>query len=338
MAPHTEILHKWSHRIGPSGTWNGSWCRWSNRSLIQRSCTSGPTGSWYVWSKRILTHRSSYRDLPQVVLQDPNTSGPKKWSYCILKRILDPDTTGPKGSWYMKVPDTEILYKWSVLYKWSKRILIQRSCTGGPILIQGSWNRGLAQVVLQNPDKSGRRRSSYRDPGTEILHKWSHRILVQWSKRIVIQWSRKILIRRFCASGPTGSWDKCSKRILIQRSCDRDLHKCYYSDTEILHKSSYKILISGPKGSSYRDLAQVVWQDPDSGRIWLKRILKQRTGPKGCYKWSKRILNREIQVIQKESEAEILHKRCYKILIQVVRKDPQRSLNRSCTSAPTGSV
>ena len=106
-------------------------------------------------------------------------------------------------------------------------------------------------------------------------------------------------------------------------------------DTEILHKSSYKILISGPHIEilhkwSDRILIEVVeygWK----GSWNRDLVLKDATnGPKG-------ILNREIQVIQKESEAEILHKWCYKILIQVVRKDPQRSLNRSCTSAPTGS-
>ena len=134
--PDTEILHKWSYRVLTQAV---------QRTLIQRSCTSGPTGSWYKWSKRILIQRSwarsctsatTYRDLAQVVLQDPNTSGPKdpdteilyKWSYKILIQVVQNDphtgilrqrscTSATTGSWY----------------KWSKRIRIlkQRSCTSG---------------------------------------------------------------------------------------------------------------------------------------------------------------------------------------------------------------
>ena len=182
--PDTEILHKWSYRVLTQAV---------QRTLIQRSCTSGPTGSWYKWSKRILIQRSwarsctsatTYRDLAQVVLQDPNTSGPKdpdteilyKWSYKILIQVVqNACTSGWKGSWYGSF----------------KSILIQRSCKSGPtgpwykwskrpdteILHKCPHNRDLVQVLLQDPDTSGP-----KDPHTEILK------------------------HRSCTSCPTGSW------------------------------------------------------------------------------------------------------------------------------------
>ena len=85
--PATEILHKCSYRILIQVVQRII----HTEILKQRSCTSGPTGSWY-------------RDLAQVVLEDP-------------------DTSGSKASWY------EILCKWSyrILIQ-VVRILIQRSC------------------------------------------------------------------------------------------------------------------------------------------------------------------------------------------------------------------
>ena len=162
--------------------------------------------------------------------------------------LQDPDTSGPKD------PHTEIRrqiwHKLSsrILIQWSNRIPIQRSCTSGRT---GSWHkrskepwyRDLVQVVLQDPDTSGPKGSSYRDPErdlalvllhTEILHKWSYRIPTQAVQRILIQ--------RSCTSGPTRSWYKWSKMILIQRSWNRDLAQVAVQDPhrEILHKWSYR--------------------------------------------------------------------------------------------------
>ena len=179
--------------------------------LKQRSCTSCFTASWY-------------RDLAQVVLEDLDTSGPKaswyeilcKWSYRILIQVVqkdpyiqrwyrdlaqvlmqDPDIRGPKDHSH-RDPETEILHKLS------HRILIQRSRTSAPI---GSWYSGpkdpateILQVLLQNPDTSGPKDHSHRDPEMEILHKLSHRILIQ----------------RSCTSGPRGSWHKRFESILIR--------------------------------------------------------------------------------------------------------------------------
>ena len=115
--------------------------------------------------KEILRKCPHNRDLVQVLLQDPDTSGPKDPHTEILKHrsctscptgswyscptgdlaqvvVQDPDTSGPKD------PDTEILYKWSYRIliqvvqkdphteilsctsanKWCKRILMRRSC------------------------------------------------------------------------------------------------------------------------------------------------------------------------------------------------------------------
>ena len=166
--------------------------------LIQRSCKSGPTGPWYKWSKRpdteILHKCPHNRGLVQVLLPDPDTSGPKDPHTEILKhRSCTSCPTGSKGSSYrdperdlaLVLLHTEILHKWSyrIPTQAVQRILIQRSCTSGPtrswykwskmILIQRSWDRDLALVLLQDSDK--------------------------WSKRI------RILKQRSCTSGRTGS-------------------------------------------------------------------------------------------------------------------------------------
>ena len=173
------------------------------------------------------------RDLVQVLLQDPDTSGPKNPHTEILRQILHKLSS-------------------RILIQWSNRIPIQRSCTSGRTgswhkRSKGPWYRDLVQVVLQDPDTSGPKGSWHRDPErdlalhTEILHKWSYRIPTQAVQRIPIQ--------RSCTSGPTRSWYKWSKMILIQRSWDRDL-------------------------------ALVLLQDPDK---WSKRIriLKQRSCTSG---------------------------------------------------------
>ena len=177
-------------------------------------------------------------------LQKDDTSGPKEILHReiqVIRRSLkqrsctsglqDFDTSGPKGS-----PDTEILHK---------------------------------AARLQDPDKNGPEGSWYRDPHTEIFHKWYYRFLIQ-------------VVRK---SGPTGSWNGSSIPIQVVQ---KDPH------TEILHKWSAEILqkwsctildpdTSGPKdpdaesvvlqhpdrsgrtGAWYRDLAQVVLQDDAGG-------------------------------------------------------------------------
>ena len=164
--------------------------------LKHRSCTSCPTGSWYsgpTGSRYSGSKGSWYRDFAQVVLEDPDTSGPKD-------------------------PGTEILYKWSyriliqVVQKYPHtEILKHRSCTSCPTGSwysgptgsrysgsKGSWYRDFAQVVLEDPDTCGP-----KDPGTEILYKWSYRILIQVVQKYP---HTEILKHRSCTSCPTGSW------------------------------------------------------------------------------------------------------------------------------------
>ena len=109
---------------------------------------------------------------------------------------------------------------------------------------------------------------------------------------------QKILLQRSCTSAPTVSCNRILiqvvQRILTQRSWNRDL------DTEISHKCAYRILIQWAKRSCYRDLAQVLLEDPDT------------SGPKDHS--------------HRDPETEILHKLSHRILIQ-----------RSRTSAPIGS-
>ena len=145
---------------------------------------------------------SAYRDLAQV---------PQGWSYRSQKRIL------------MQVaeqePDTEILHKW----------LIQVAHNVTRVLIKGSWNRGLAQVVLQNPDTSGP-----KDPHTEILR------------------------QRPCTSATTGAWYKWSKRILIQRSC----YKCRANLPSLL----VGVHSHTPFGVSCRD--NLIWRETPIPTPW----------------------------------------------------------------------
>ena len=153
---------------------------------------------------------SSYRDLAKVVPQDPDTSGPKG----LIQRSctsVGSCTSAPAGSWYKwskgsshRDPETQILHKLS------NRILIQ-------------WPKG----------------SSYRDPERDLALVLLHtEILQKWSYRIPTQAVQRILIQRSCTSGPTRSWYKWSKMILIQRSWDRDLALVLLQDPDT----------SGPKG------------------------------------------------------------------------------------------
>ena len=141
-------------------------------------------------------------------------------------------------------------------------------------------------------------RSCTRDPGAEILHKWSYRILLHTS------------------------W---------QRSCTRDPH------TEILHKWSYKILMQRSchrdlaQEIAYRDLAQVVIQDPDA------EILPQRSCAgdriqRSCTSGHTRswCRNPATEILRKRSHTEILQ------LAQVVLHHPDADIltERSCTRDP----
>ena len=155
--------------------------------------------------------------------------------------MQDHDTSGPKD------PHTEILKQRSCTN--CPTILIQRSRTSGPIR---SWNSGP------------------KDPATEILHKCSYRILIQVVQRII---HTEILKQRSCTSCPTGSWYRYLAQVVLEDP-DTVGQKIL---TEILYKCSYRILIqvvqriltqrsctSCPTGSWYRDLAQVVLEDPDT--------------------------------------------------------------------------
>ena len=187
----------WYRDLAHSGP-TGSLHTWSNYRILiqvvrkgldtgilkQRSCTSGPTKSWYKWSKsprgssyrdpeteilhkcyyrilrQVVQKGSWYWDLAQVVLQDPGTSGKR----ILIQRSC---TSGPTASWY----------KWST-HGLDTRSWRQRSCTRG---LAGTWKVSwFAQVVLQDPETSGPKGSSYRDPETE-RYKWSKRILIQRS-------------------------------------------------------------------------------------------------------------------------------------------------------------
>ena len=282
--------------------------------LIQRSSTSDTPGSWYKWSQKVVL-----QDFEKIL--DPDTSGPKgSWCRDLAQVVLhDPDTSGPKD------PDTESLHKWSYSI--------------------------LTEVVEQ-------------EPYTEILHKWSYRMIQ--------------VVQRSCTSDPTGPWSKLSERILIpiwiliQRSCTSGPTRSWIliqviqkdPHTEILHKRSYRILVQVvQKGAntkilhkwSYRILIQVVQKDPHT------EILSQRSCTSGptwsCYKWSKKIL---IQSSWRQRSwtsgltgtwkgswhsgakrswykrsKRILIQRSWNREIQVAQK--RRLKQRACTSGPTGS-
>ena len=231
--------------------------------------------------------------------------------------MQDPDTSGPKD------PHTEILKQRSCTS--CPTILIQRSRTSAPI---GSWYSGP------------------KDLATEILHKCSYRIQMQVVQRII---HTEILKQRSCTSCPTGSWYRYLAQVVLEDP-DTVGQKIL---TEILYKCSYKIVIqvvqriltqrsctSCPTGSWYRDLAQVRLQDPDTvgQKILLQRSCTSAPTGSRC-KWSKgsctqRSWNRDL--------AQVVPRSWYRDLAQVGLYDPDTVgqkilLQRSCTSAPTGS-
>ena len=150
-------------------------------------------------------------------------------------------------------------------------------------ILQRSLYRDLAQVLLQDPaEKILTQTFLTRDPHIPISHKCSYRIRLRrsWHRHL----AQENLIQRSCKSGPTGSWCKDLDTDILRRDPHTEiLHKCFHS---ILLRRSWhrhlapEILIqwsctSAPKGScwgdpntdtlqrsSYRDLAQVLLQDP----------------------------------------------------------------------------
>ena len=145
------------------------------------------------------------RDLVQVLLQDPDRSGPKDPHTEILKHRSC--TSCPTGSWYsgpkgsdrdlaevvLQDPDrSDPTRSWEILHKCPYnrdlvQVLLQDPDTSGPrILTQRSWNTDLAQVVQQDPDTVVQQDPDtvvQKDPDTEFLrsqgpwYKWSKRIL-----------------------------------------------------------------------------------------------------------------------------------------------------------------
>ena len=116
-------LHKWSYKIIMQRSWKRDLAQ---EILVQRSCTSSLTGSW---CRDRDTETLIYRDLAQVVIQDPDAE------------ILTQRS-------YTRDPHREILHKWSY------RILLRRS-----------WRKHLAQEMhcnylddVQKWDKNGPKR------------------------------------------------------------------------------------------------------------------------------------------------------------------------------------
>ena len=189
--------------------------------LVQRSCTSGPTGSWCTHPDREISRkRSAYRDLAQVVLQDPDAE--------ILARKKSAHRDPVRQD-----PVEEILTQTSCTRDPHTPILHQCSCG---ILLRRSWRKHLAQEILihrsctsgalEAPDTA--QASCTRDPHTVILHKSAYRILVRrsWQGHL----AQETPIERSCIQDP-------AEEILPQTSCIRDPH------TPILHQCSYRILL-----------------------------------------------------------------------------------------------
>ena len=210
--------------------------------------TNGPTGSWCRHPDREILHkRPAYRDLAQVVLQDPDAD-------IVTERSCtrDPHTPILRKCSYRILGDldTDILHKRSSYTDLAQEVLQDSAEEILNTLRKRSSYRDLAQVAIQDPDAEVltqiyaqeirvqssctsshteevlTQTSCARDPHTPILRKCFYRILVRrfwhghFAQEILIQWS--------CTSSPRGSWYK-------------------HPDTDILRKSS-----------SYSDLAQAV--------------------------------------------------------------------------------
>ena len=149
--------------------------------------------------------------------------------------------------------------------------------------MQTSWQRDLAQEIrIQRSCTSGPTRSWCRHRDREILRKRSAdrdlaQVLLRDARR---SWHRhlaqEILIHRSCTSAPKGfCWGDLkhlAQEILIQRSCTRGPTGpwCKDSGAEILRKRS-----------AYRDLAQVVTQDPDA-EVLTQRYVQEVRIQKSC--------------------------------------------------------
>ena len=121
---------------------------------------------------------------------------------------------------------------------------------------------------------------------------------------------QNILLQRSCTSVPT-QYPVTGSKISVSGSlCEDPLDHLYQDlDTEISHKCTYSILIQWAKRSCYRDLAQVLLEDPDT------------SGPKDH---SHR--DPETEILDKLSHRILIQRSCtsgfQRILTQAVRKHP----------------
>ena len=182
--------------------------------------------------------RSAYRDLAQVILLRRSWHRHLTQEVLIHRSCTSASNRNPRAEILHKCPyrilgdpDTDIIHKRSS-YTDLAQVLLQDSVVEIlNTLRKRSWYRDLAQEVLQDPDADIQtERSCTRHPHTEILHKWSYKILMQsfWHrnkrKRSAYRdLAQVVLLRRF--------WHRHLE------SCARDSH------TPILHKCFYRILL-----------------------------------------------------------------------------------------------
>ena len=160
---------------------------------VQRSCTSGPiTGFWHrIPEKHILDkdphteilHKLSYRTLTQTSWQRDLAPGIRYRSLApVVIQNLDAETLTQTYGMHKRIANETDL---------GQEIRIESSCASGPtgswcrhpekeILHKRSADRDLAPMVLKDFGAQIRtERSCTSDPHTEILPKWSYRILMQ---------------------------------------------------------------------------------------------------------------------------------------------------------------
>ena len=115
-------------------------------------------------------------------------------------------------------------------------------------------------------------KSDTRDPHTEILHKWSYRILMQrsWQRHL----AQEILIQRSCTGGPRGSsYRHPDSNILHKRSSYSDL-----AQVVLLQDLGAEILKERYKRPAYRDLAQVALEAADAEVLTKTSCRSSTTG------------------------------------------------------------
>ena len=174
----------------------------------------------------------------------------------------------------------------------AQEIRIQRSCTSGPT---GSWCRGLDSEIRA------------RDPQTlEILRKWYYRILGDLDTDILRKWSSYTSLAQVLLQGFFwNDFRHLAQEIFIERSCTRDPTGpwCKDPDTEILRK-----------GSAYRDLAQVVIQDPDAGVLTQRHAQETRIQRSCASSLTEKILTQTSGA--RDPHTPILDKCSYRILLR----------------------